>query len=265
MLQLELFPRMELSSLSDFQRLECNRLSLEDRQRLSHHISFYETPKANDIIRRQHSNLVDKILGFRIKYIEEMLIAEARGFDPEGSHETWGPSLHQGIQSWVGLDIQTLQTPYSECLRILQILKLRPYQHIIDLGAAYGRMGIVVGGLYLKNSFTGFEYVRARVDEGNRVYKELGFNRCDLIEKDLFEPSFELPEADIYFLYDYGQVEHIERTLKQIETISLRRPVKVVVRGKFTRRIIKDKHPWLELKYDGKLEEQFSVYTAYIV
>ncbi len=265
MLQLELFPRMELSSLSDFQRLESNRLSLEDRRRLSHHVSFFQTPKPSDVIRRQHSHMLDKILGYRIRYVEEMLIAEARGFDPDGSHENWGPALHQGVQTWVGLDIQTLQTPYSECLRILQILKLKPYQHIIDLGAAYGRMGIVVGGLYLKNSFTGFEYVKARVDEGNRIYKELGFGRCELVEIDLFKSSFELPPADIYFIYDYGQIEHIERTLKQIEMIAMKRPVKLVVRGKFTRRIINDRFPWLELRYEGKLEEEFCIYSAYIV
>ena len=264
MLQLELFPRMELNSLSDFQRLEVNRHSLEDRRRLCNYFIFFETPKSNDVIRRQHAHMVDKILGFRIRYIEEMLIAQARGFDPDGSHETWGPSLHQGVQTWVGLDIQTLQTPYSECLRILQLLKIKPYQHIIDLGAAYGRMGIVVGGLFYKNSFTGYEYVKTRVDEGNRIFKELGFNRCELIERDLFHPSFELPEADIFFLYDFGQVDHIERTLKQIEHISSRRPVKVVVRGKFTRRIIKDRHSWLELKYEGKFEEEFCLYTAYI-
>jgi hypothetical protein len=265
MLQLELFPRTEFKSLSDFQRLVHSSLSLADRKRLVHYQDFFQGPKANDVIRRQHANMVDKILGFRVKYIEEMLVAEARGFEPDGSHETWGPKLHQGVQTWVGLDLQTLQTPYSECLRILQLLKIRPYQHVIDLGAAYGRMGIVLGGLFIKNSFTGYEYVKARVDEGNRVFKELGLHRCQLFEQDLFDPSFELPEADIYFIYDYGQVEHINHTLKQIEAIAHKRPVKVVVRGKFTKRIIADKHLWLDQKYEGKLEELFSIYSAHIV
>ena len=164
MLQLEFFPRMELKQLSDFQKLEAAHLPLNDRKRLVLTPEFFQTPKANDVIRRQHSGMVDKILGFRVRYIEEMLIADARGFDPDGSHETWGPSMHKGVQTWVGLDIQTLQTPYSECLRILQLLKIKPYQHVVDLGAAYGRMGIVIGGLYIKNIFTGFEYVKARVD-----------------------------------------------------------------------------------------------------
>lgn len=262
MLQLEFFPRMEFKSLSDFQKLEGVALSVKDKRLLINHPDFFQTPKANDVIRRQHANMVDKILGFRLRYIEEMLIAEARGFDPDGSHESWGPALHGGAQTWVGLDLQTLQTPYSEIMRILQLLKIKPYQHVVDLGAAYGRMGIVLGGVYSKNTFVGFEYVKARVDEGNRVYKELGLSRCQLLTQDLFAKDFELPEADIYFIYDYGQVEHIDHTLKQICAISQKRPVKVVVRGRFTRKIIADLHPWLELKYEGKLEELFSIYAA---
>jgi hypothetical protein len=256
---------MEFNSISDFQQLENSQLTLADLKRVIHHLEFYQTPKTNEVILRQHSHVLDKILGFRLRYVEDMLIAQARGFEPEGCHETWGPILHQGIQTWVGLDIQTLQTPYSECLRILQLLKIKPYQHIIDLGAAYGRMGVVIGGLYIKNFFTGYEYVKARVDEGNRVYSELGFTRCKLIQQDLFDPSFELPHADVYFLYDYGQVEHIDHTLRQIEATAHKRPVKVVVRGKFTNKIIAQRHSWLELKYEGKQEELFSIYTAYIV
>lgn len=265
MLQLELFPRTEFKSLADFQKLEGVQLSFNDKRRLVSHPEFYQTPKANDIISKQHANLLDKILGFRIRYIEEMLIYAARGFEPDGSHETWGPTIHEGAQTWVGLDIQTLQTPYSEIHRILHLLKLKPYQHVIDLGAAYGRMGVVIGGLYLKNIFTGYEYVSTRVDEGNRVYAELGFQRCKLHTQDLFSKNFELPEADIYFIYDYGQVEHIEHTLRQIETLAHKRPVKVVVRGKFTKRIIANSHPWLDLQYEGKVTEMFSIYSAYIV
>ena len=264
MLQLEFFPRTEFTSLLDFQRLESSQLSHRDKISLAQYPGFYTSPKANYLIRRQHASLVDKILGLRVKYIEEMLMAEARGFEPEGSHETWGPLLHQGVQTWVGLEIETLQTPYAECLRILQLLKIKPYQHIIDLGAAYGRMGIVVGGLFIKNSFVGYEYVKARVDEGNRVFKELGFSRCELKEQDLFAKDFELPAADIYFIYDFGQVEHIDHTLEQIKAIALKRPVKLVVRGKYTKLIIRERHDWLDLKYEGRLEEFFSIYTGYI-
>jgi len=264
LLQLEFFPRMEFKSLLDFQRLENSFLSFKDKNLLINYPDFFLSPKANEVIRRQHSAHVDKILGVRLKYIEEMLIAEARGFDLDGPHCTWGPTMHEGVQTWVGLDLQTLQTPYCEISRILKLLKIKPYQHIIDLGAAYGRMGIVVGGIYGKNTFTGYEYVKSRVDEGNRVYKELGLTKCQLIAQDLAAKDFDLPHADVYFIYDYGQVEHIDHTLKQISAVSRKRPVKVVARGKFTKQIITDHHPWLDLKYEGRLEGNFSIYTAYI-
>lgn len=255
---------MDFKALSDFQRLDSFPLKVSDIKQLVQQWVFFQSPKSNSIISFQHSSLIDKILGFRLKYVEEMLVAEAMGFEPEGSHETWGPSLHDGVQTWVGLDLETMQTPYSECLRILQILKIKPYHHIIDLGAAYGRMGVVIGGLYIKNSFTGYEFVKARVDEGNRIYKNLEFSKCKLIQQDLFHQDFKLPEADVYFIYDYGDIKHIEHTLNQLEEVAYKRPIKLVIRGKYTKLIISDKHQWLDLKYQGRAGESFSIYSAYI-
>ncbi|HXH73473.1 MAG TPA: hypothetical protein VNJ08_00810 [Bacteriovoracaceae bacterium] len=264
-MQLEFFPRTELRALSDFQKLADGGLTIQERRSLCESPEFFHSPKGNDVIKRRHSELIDKILGFRIKYTEEMLLAEARGFDPDGTTETLGPNLHNGAQTWVGLDLQTLQTPYSEILRMLHLLKLKPSQHVVDLGSAYGRMGIIIGGLYMKSSFTGYEFVKGRVDEGMRVFKELDFNRCQLITQDLADPAFNLPEADIYFIYDYGQVEHIDRTLRQLEKMAFKRPVKIVVRGRFTKEIIAHGHEWLSLQYEAKLGESFAIYTAYII
>lgn len=264
MIQLDFFPRMELRSLSDFQRLERQGVSLPERRQLVQHPQFFSLSKEHEVIKNEHAQLVDRILGFRMKYVEEMLVAEACAFDPNGSHESWGPTIHNGVQTWIGLDLVTLQTPYAEMARIFQLLKLRPYQHVVDLGAAYGRMGALIGGLYPKALFTGFEYVKARVDEGNRVYQELGLHHCRLIQQDLFAKEFVLPEADIYFIYDYGQVEHIDHTLKQLYQMSLRRPVRLIVRGKYTREIISASHPWLDLAYEGRSAGPYVIYQAYL-
>lgn len=264
MIQLDFFPRMDFRSLSDFQRLDRLSLSLSERTQLVQNPQFFALQKEHDIIKHEHSQIADRILGFRMKYVEEMLVAEANAFDPNGTHDSWGPSMHNGVQTWVGLDLATMQTPYSEMAKIFQLLKLKPYQHVIDLGAAYGRMGALIGGLYPKAIFTGFEYVKARVDEGNRVYKELGFHHCKLIQQDLFAQDFSLPEADIYFIYDYGQVEHIDHTLKQIREIAKKRPVRLVVRGKYTKEIISRGHSWVNLAYEGKSAGPYMIYQAYL-
>ncbi len=264
MFQLDFFPRKEFQSLSDFQRLERLGISQVERRQLVQNPKFFSLQKEHEVIKNEHAQLVDRILDFRMKYVEEMLVAEASAFDPNGSHESWGPSIHNGVQTWVGLDLVTLQTPYSEMSKIFQLLKLKPYQHVVDLGAAYGRMGALIGGLYPKALFTGYEYVKARVDEGNRVYKELGLHNCKLIQQDLFAKDFELPEADIYFIYDYGHVEHIEHTLSQISKIATKRPVRLIVRGKYTREIISRNHPWLDLAYEGKSAGPYGIYQAYL-
>jgi len=255
---------MELKGLHDFQKLESQKLSLSDRKTLSGQVEFFQSPKSNDVIARQHADCVDRILGFRHKFVEEMLMAEAQNFDPDGTHVTWGPQMHGGVQTWVGLNIQTLQTPYSEIQRILSLIKLKPYQHVIDLGAAYGRMGVVIGGLYIKSSFVGYEFVKSRVEEGNRIFQELGLSRCELKTQDLAAKSFKLPTADVYFIYDYGQVEHINHTLGQIKLNAHLRPIKVIARGKFTKQIISSSHPWLEKLYDGRNSEQFTIYSAFL-
>lgn len=238
-------------------------MSWTDRIQLINYPDFFKSPKINDVIRKQHSQHIDKILGYKLEQVERRLIMKAQGLDPDGCHESWGPTMHSGVQTWVGLDLQILQTPYSEIMRILQLIKLKPQQHVVDLGAAYGRMGVVIGGLYGKSQFTGYEYVKERVDEGNRVFKDLSLKNCHLEAADLFSADFKLPQADVYFIYDYGHVEHIDHTLKQIAYVARKQPVKIVARGKFTKQIIASYHPWLELKYEGKLEEFFSVYSAY--
>lgn len=264
MLQLDFFPRMEFHSLQDFSRLERLSLSIEERRHISGLPRFYQLAKDNQIIRKEHSELVDRILGFRMKFVEEMLINDALAFDPKGSHDSWGPALHNGIQTWVGLDVATLQTPYVEAARVFQLLKLRPYQQVVDLGAAYGRIGIVVGGLYPKTIFTGFEYVKSRVDEGNRVFGDLGFSHCELVQQDLFAKKFTMPEADIYFIYDFGQVEHISHTLNQLKEVASKRPIRIVVRGKYTKQIIDSQHPWLNMSYESRVIAPSVIYQAYL-
>jgi precorrin-6B methylase 2 len=259
-----MFSSFELGALPDYQRLERMDLSLSDKKKLVHHLSFFQFSKTNEVLKGHHSSLIDKILGLRVKYIEDMLLADTFGFDLEAFGQT-DSSNNCEAQTWLGLNPDVLQTPYSDCLKILQFLKIKPYQTLIDLGAAYGRMGVVIGGVYLKNEFIGYECVRSRVEEGNRIYRELGFQRCKLVEQDLFAADFELPAADVYFIYDYGQVHHIERTLIQVRQNALKgRPAKVVVRGKFTKKMIEERHHWLESYHDGKTDEAFSVYLPRI-
>src|SRR5690606_15766709 len=135
-MQLNFFERKKFQALSDFQHLSQEGATLEEVKKFLSDPDFFKCPKVNTVFKLQHSKFLDLILDFRVSFVEEMLLYQAAGFDPDGNHETWGPKIHGGVQTWVGLDNETLQTPYCDILKILQLLKLRPYQEVIDLGAA---------------------------------------------------------------------------------------------------------------------------------
>lgn len=254
-------PTTSFVELADWQRLLSTPLGDQELKKILRQKDFWHTPKHNDQIARQHSILLDKILGFDLKGIEEKLVKQGRIKLPDGSFEYWGPAIHDGAQTWVGLDVQTLNTPYSVLLRICELLELKT-QTVIDLGAAHGRLGVVMGGLYPHAHFIGHEYVPERVHEANRIYSRWGCvnSKCEV--QDLFAKDFVLPEVDVYFIYDYGRHDHINATLGQISLEAAKRPIRLVARGQATNKLIADHHPWALVDYTGVGEEHFNIYRA---
>lgn len=190
---------------------------------------------------------LDRSLGFQVHAIEKELLMKALQADPEGNHHTWGAAIHGGNQSWVGLDPETLQTPYSELKLMCEHLRPQKGMRMVDLGAGYGRLGLVLSTFYPGVSFCGLELVKERVAEGNRLFRDLSISHSELYEQDLMSPEFTLPEADIYFIYDYGKVTHIRHTLNQLSLMAEKRNYKLVARGKGIRGLIDLEFPWLTI------------------
>jgi len=198
------------------------------------------------------SEEIDRLLGFRVHEIERDLHERALANDPHGNHHTWGSSLHSGNQTWVGLHPETIQTPYDELIRVCEKLNLKSGDKVMDLGAGYGRLGVVLANLYPGVLFEGIEFVPERVAEGKRV---LGLN---LIQGDLTHPDFSPGIAEHYFIYDFGKVPHIRDLLKKLSVIADTRKFTVTGRGKGIRSLIAHEFHWLTPFYE---EENFSLYS----
>ena len=193
----------------------------------------------HDLTKRHISSQIDHSLGFNIKQIEEILQVKARKLLPEKHFDQWGPVLHQGAQTWVGLDFQVLQTTYHDLKKIFEALRPEQGKRIIDLGAGYGRLGIFLHHFYPRTEFLGLELVEERVEEGNRILSRLGSVSKKLKVCDLSKLS-EIPEGDIYFIYDFGSVEHIKRILELLKEVPTR---VLVVKGRIARQVmLKDEH-----------------------
>jgi len=119
----------------------------------------------------------------------------------------------------------------------------------------------VLNALYPKAHFIRYEYVPERVLEGKRIFLENNCAQCSLFVQDLTAPDFVLPAAEFYFLYDYGTVSHIRKTLAQLEVMALKKAFKVIARGKGTRSLVQYEHPWLCDVYPPIHEEHFSIFS----
>lgn len=187
-----------------------------------------------------HSAQLDIDLGFKCDQIEAQL---QQGHRENGLTKTLG--IQGEVQSWIGLPLQTLQTPYTEIRLMLSLIHPPVRSHIVDLGCAYGRMGLVVGEFYPQVKFTGLELIHERVLEGNRVLSLQNFPLVTLVQQDLANPHQPIPVSDYYFIYDFGGLTAIQSTLERLKAIARQQKLVVIARGKGVRHEIMTHQPWL--------------------
>src|SRR5690606_39026298 len=114
---------------------------------LLNHPGFYRSPDQSYQDQQLHSEYIDQILGIDVDKIEESL--NSKDYD--------------NCEAWIGLAPRQLQTPYDELLMITQLLQLRENEHVLDLGAGYGRLGFVMEQQVPEAIFSGIELVAERV------------------------------------------------------------------------------------------------------
>jgi hypothetical protein len=209
---------------------------------------------------RAHSICVDRWLGLRVEEIERQLALSGSRARPTNSHGEFHTL-------WFGLDAQLLLTPYVELREIFSRLDPRPGETVVDLGAAYGRAGFVLGRHHVGVRFIGYEYVGERVAEGNRGLKKFlpdvfAAGEAELIHADLSAPELSLCEADYYFIYDFGTHKAIDKTLFALRRQSLKRRIQLVARGRHCRYLIDNRHPWLEALRNDSGEGMFTIYRS---
>ena len=118
---------------------------------------------------RMHAKKLDKILGYKVTKIEVKLHQKYRSYD-RFNDESNKKQHYKGAQTWIGLHPQVLQTPYCDIYQALLTAKDMNIEHVVDIGAGYGRVGVVLNALAKEAKFTGYEVVKERQAEGNRIF-----------------------------------------------------------------------------------------------
>jgi hypothetical protein len=196
---------------------------------------------------RRHSAEADRWLGLRVLEIEVTLRRE---------------NTPPGQELWIGLDPESMQTPYTEIRRMLAKLAPPPGSRLVDLGAGYGRIGFVIGRHYPEIDFIGIEFLPERLEEARRCLSLHGYRNARMLQADLRSPEFRPPPAEFYFLYDFGSREAIGKLLGDLREIAHQKPITVVGRGRASRDAIERDHPWLSQVIPPFHGGNYSIYRS---
>ncbi len=123
-------------------------------------------------------------------------------------------------------------------------------------------MGFVVDRHFPGVSFLGIEYVLDRVTESKRALDWAGVLSAQMICADLTDEDFEIPSAEIYFIYDFGNRRAINICLDKLRKVSQARAITVIGRGRSSRDAIERNTPWLSQVVSPEHFAHFSIYRT---
>lgn len=192
---------------------------------------------------KKHAAQADAWLGIPVDRIEEKLE------DPK-----------DGEERWIGRHPSIFLTPYVELRAWLEELRPEPGSTIADLGAGYGRLGFVLARHFPEARFLGYELVPERAQAGAEALKRFQATNATLQRADI--TAIELPDAGIYFIYDFGSKASIEKILEKFRAKARARNFTLVARGRGVRDAIEKHHPWLSV-YEPVHGPHYSVYRSF--
>ncbi len=205
-----------------------------------------------------HSQLIDKILGFKILNVERKLVQRYKVF--YRSHDDGEKEHYKDTEAWIGLHPQTLLTPYSEILLMLELIKHRRIKSITDFGCAYGRIGFVMQSIFPESIFHGYEIVHERAKEAKRVAKLVGLSKFSIHEENILDDDFILPESDLFFIYDFSRVADLRKILNKLSDRSFIHSFVLIARGDEVRSLIQLYYPIFQVKETPIHKRDWSIF-----
>jgi len=243
----------------DFVALSQKKSSATELQKMVANENFFILPKG--ISPKEQSKRIDRILGYRIGRIEQKHLQSYCAYYRPAADER--KKHFEGTQTWIGLHPQVLQTPYSEIWHFLNIL--RPYnpKTIVDFGAAYGRIGIVMKGIFPQAEFIAYEIMETRAAEARRMWEHLQLDRCVMIQQNILEDEFAIPPADVYFMYDFSSPLDVRVILKKLLAKLKSDRFFLVARGSGIRSLIQLKFPQFWSVHGVIHHNDWSIYSSF--
>lgn len=203
---------------------------------------------------KQQSEKLDALFGFNFTQIEANILSKKEDFKKHKEN--------QERQFWIGLDVQSLQTPYSEIVEMIQALNPKAGDVWMDLGAGYGRVGLILGLFCLGVEFYGYEFISDRVNEGNRIRENWQIKNGGLIQADLVHDLIDFEKGHVFFLYDFGSRSDVYQVLEKLKAVASKKPIQVIARGRGIKNWILMDFPWLGQVNEPQHFENWSLFQS---
>ncbi len=138
-----------------------------------------------------------------------------------------------------------VQSSYATTSLALRYLNLSKGSRFVDLGSGYGRIGSVVGLMRPDVIFTGYEFVKERVDIANKASTRFHLNQhVQFVAQDLSDPDFKIPLAETFYIFDSFTDETYATIIKQLQEMTAQKRITVVTKG--NARLWMKSHHWSE-------------------
>ncbi|EQC44179.1 SAM-dependent methyltransferase [Bacteriovorax sp. Seq25_V] len=212
---------------------------------------------------REHSKKIDRLLGIKVSKIEQSLLKK---YPPYYKTDNSGRKKHNlDTQLWIGLHPQVLQTPYVDIVNFLEQLEDFKLERFVDLGAGYGRIGVVLGSIFPAASFIGYELLDKRIQEGIRSFDRFELSdRCTMAGQDILARDFEIPQADVYFIYDFSNKDDLRVILNQLCQIGRERDIFLVTKGKWSTSLIQNSYSNFTQGFNPLITERWSIFSNFV-
>jgi hypothetical protein len=157
------------------------------------------------------------------------VLDELFGLDYSGD-KAMDCTAREGERIYAGAG-QGVQSSYLSLFTVLRQLPEGPTR-IVDLGSGYGRIGLVAGLLNPAWSVVGYEYVQHRVEVAQASASRLGLSpRIVFVTQDLSDPTFQIPGAEVFYMYDPFNQKTYDRVLSQITGMKPGKQLQIITKG----------------------------------
>ena len=150
-------------------------------------------------------------------------------------------------------------TGYADALAMFEHLQLPDGSVFCELGSGFGRLGLIIGLLYPRLIYRGYELVAPRVEAAQQAHAQL--NLGDHVQFQVSDLSawsaLAADDADVYYVFCSFSEETGKHVLEELRKVAKRKTIQLVLNiGMYGFEPCET--PWL------KRREDFGIFTHYI-